>query len=202
MTPFELSLRQSLEEERVRMSNSWFFKWHNINIPNHVVDVEDFYGGRFHVGGIVFEGQVQMLYWRSVGKYLLDRVHKIFADWSAACASYPLEKQILSLETTAAAARTFVSQTIQTGKSTDKALRGRGFPDSVQEYYASGPHVEANAEIERMKDAHLALLVVPTTETLKSLPKRIEEFLVTWKGMCTAFGLLIAAVSFIARFLI
>lgn len=78
MTPFEFQLRHELNEAFVRMANEWFSKWHNLNIEGRVVDVEDFYGRRFHTGGVKFQGQIQELYWRSVGKYLADKIHETF----------------------------------------------------------------------------------------------------------------------------
>ena len=56
MTPFELNLRNVLDVERQRFTNKWLFPWHNINIQNRVVDVEDFRGGKFAVGGFLFPG--------------------------------------------------------------------------------------------------------------------------------------------------
>ncbi len=65
-TPFEISLVHELGQDVIRMANDWFFKWHSINIENRTVDVEDFYGGRITVGGIMFQGQIQEIYWSSV----------------------------------------------------------------------------------------------------------------------------------------
>src|SRR5258707_212860 len=87
-TPFEISLVHELGQDVIRMANDWFFKWHSINIEGQHVDVEDFYGGRITVGGFVFQGQIQDIYWSSVGKHLVDRVHKGFRQWETECATY------------------------------------------------------------------------------------------------------------------
>jgi hypothetical protein len=81
MTPFELNLRNELGIERQRFANKWLFPCHNINIPNRVVEVEDFRGGTFAVGGIVFQGQIQELYWQAIGRYLVAKVHETLRKW-------------------------------------------------------------------------------------------------------------------------
>ena len=108
------------------MANGWFFKWHNINIPNRVVEVEDFYGGQFAVGGIVFQGQIRDLYWRSVGKHLIDRVHKGFKQWEAASAAYPLNLKSCSLDALEHILNGYIARIVQKAVETDRALRGRG----------------------------------------------------------------------------
>ena len=73
-TPFELSLEDELDLERQRFVNEWLFRWHNINIAGKVVEVEDFRGGKFHVGGIVFQGQIQEMNWNAIERYLSRKV--------------------------------------------------------------------------------------------------------------------------------
>ena len=58
MTPFNLTIENELDIERQRFENKWLFPWHKLNMQGKHVDVEDFRGGRFHVGGIKFEGQI------------------------------------------------------------------------------------------------------------------------------------------------
>lgn len=140
------------------MANEWFFPWHNLNIEGRTVDVEDFYGRRLHYGGIRFEGSPQIAYWRSVSKYLADKTHEVFRRWKEAAQEYPADLQETSLEGTALDLRSFVRRIVEHAVSTDQRLRGRGFPEKVQAYNATGVHSNANAEIERLRVAHSLLI--------------------------------------------
>ena len=100
MTPFELNLQNELEIEWQRFSNKWLFIWHNINIRNRTVDVDDFRGGRIHVGGVPFEGQLQQIYWQAIGRYLIATIHNIFRRWDEDTHSYPSNARRSSREVT------------------------------------------------------------------------------------------------------
>ena len=158
LTPFELALRRELEGEFVRMDSEWFFRWHNINNQGMSVDVDNFYGGRIRVGGIVFQGQVQSIYWRSVERYLIEFAHQQFRRWRENVEQYARDIQERSLEGTAGQLRTFSSRICQHAIDTDRRLRGRGQPQKVEPYNASGVQSASNAEIERLRQAYSALL--------------------------------------------
>ena len=79
-TLFEISLVHELDQDSIRMANDWFFKWHSINIPNRGVDVDDFYGGRISVGGIVFQGQYKTFTGRRSASIYLIACTKGFAS--------------------------------------------------------------------------------------------------------------------------
>jgi len=98
MTPFELNLQSELEIEWQRFANKWLFIWHNINIPHYSVDVEDFRGGRIHVGGIVFEGQIQQIYWQAIDRYLAATIRDSFHKWDEGTRPYPEKARLTSLE--------------------------------------------------------------------------------------------------------
>jgi hypothetical protein len=157
-TPFELALRHELEGEYVRMANEWFFRWQNLNIEGHVVDVENFFGGRFHTGGIRFEGTIRDSYWHSIQKYLADKTHSIFVRWGVETKVYPAELRETSLEGIALDLRGFTRRIIEHAVNTDRRLRGRGFPERVEPYDATGLHSNSNAKIERLRAAHMLLL--------------------------------------------
>jgi hypothetical protein len=162
-TPFDLALRHELEGEYIRMANEWFFKWHNLNIKGHVVDVENFFGGRFHTGGIRFEASIRDSYWHSVQKYLTDKTHSTFVRWSEETKDYPAELRAVSLEAVALDLRGFTRRIVEHAISTDRRLRGQGFPERVEPYNASGLHSNINAEIERLRAAYELLL--PNADT-------------------------------------
>jgi hypothetical protein len=181
-TPFELKLRHELDLEFRRMDSDWFLRWHNLNIRNAVVDVDRFDGGRIHTGGIVFEGQVQQIYWETVGRFLKQKIHATFALWKSEAADYLIEQRRLSLEGISSSLRLFVSKIIKHGVETDRRLRGRGYPTSVKEFNASRFQSAVNAEIECLRAAHLSLIPVPSQ---RLFVHGVERFFSTWPGIMT-----------------
>jgi len=158
MTPFELNLRNVLDVEWQRFTNKWLFPWHNINIQNRIVDVEDFLGGKFAVGGFLFQGDLQQRYWQAIDRYLVAKVHDVFQKWDEETRSYTESKRRSCIEGTDKLLRGFVSAIIKKATDTDRRLRGRGFPDKVPVYNSSGEHSHANAEISRLADSHRSLI--------------------------------------------
>lgn len=193
LTPFELKLRHDLEIEFRRMDHDWFFQWYNLNIRGHVVDVDSFDGKRIHTGGAVFGDTVQQNYWEAVERYLRQKTHETFVNWKIETEQYPAKGQASSLEGTVALLRKFAARIIEKGVETDRRLRGRGFPKQVPEFNASRFHTAANAEIERLKTAHLGLIAEPDKET--GIAQRAEDFLSTRHGIISALVLLVAILS-------
>jgi class 3 adenylate cyclase len=158
MTPFELNLRHALDIERQRFGNKWLFPWHNINIANHRVEVEDFQGGKFAVGGIVFQGQIRDLYWQAISRYLIGEAHETFRKWAEETKAYPGQVRRLSLNGTNTLVKGFVAGIIKRAVDTDRALRGRGFPEKVAVYDPRRELSNANDEISRLTDSYRALI--------------------------------------------
>lgn len=176
MTPFELALQNELDVEAQRFINKWLFIWHNYNIEGRVVDVEDFRGGNFHPGGGVFQGQIQELYWQAIGRYLSGKIHEIFRRWDDETRSYPADSRNSSLAGTEICARQFVAKIIKESTDTDRALRGRGYPDRIGQYNSTGYHSHANAEILRLVASHRALIENSAAKSLKlTLRRRFEK---------------------------
>lgn len=194
MTPFELNLQNKLAVEQQRFVNKWLFPWHNINIPSRVVDVEDFRGGRIAIGGVVFEGQVQEVYWRAISRYLTSEVHETFQKWNEETRPYPDDKRLTSLEGTQRLLMQFVGGIIARAKDTDRRLRGRGFPDQVPIYEASREHSHANTEILRLAESHRALMEHAASTAQPSLIQRLEDLGTAYRGTIAIFALICAII--------
>lgn len=199
-TPFDLSLPHELDSEAQSFANNWLFKWHNLNIEDGVVDVEDFYGGNFGVGGIVFEGQIRELYWRSVEKYLAGKIHSTFEKWDFVTSKYPCELRQLSLDRTRLCLLQFASRVVDRARDTDRRLRGRGFPDKVTQRNVSGLQSGLVAEIDRLTAAYASLLQTPVIAD-KSLIAQAEEFFTSWRGTIAVLGIFLALIFGILKIL-
>ena len=189
MTPFEVTLRHELDTEYNRFINAWLFRWHSIGEGE--VDLEDFFGGRFHLGGVAFHGGVQRSFWRSVEKYLVDKAHGIFAQWDGATKGYPEKSRRSSLEGIGHELRDFTRRIMERAVTTDRALRGNGNPQSVEKYNATGHHSHVNAEIFRLVAAH-GTLIEKSRDLPLRLRERIENYLANHKGIIGLIGLLVA----------
>lgn len=198
-TPFILALEPQLDVEWQRFANNWLFRWHNLNMEGRVVDVEDFRGGRFHVGGIVFQGQIQNMYWQAIRRYLDQKIREVFKRWDEETASYPYEMKLESLERTEHLLRFFATRVITQATNTDRALRGNGNPNSVPEYNSSGLRSGAFASILRLVEAHKRLLgprpESPVVSPVKSWGVRFEEWYARNKGVTWLIGIAIAIIG-------
>jgi hypothetical protein len=86
------------------------------------------------------------------------------------------------------------------GYETDRRLRGRGFPDSVEKYGQAEHFLHgAVVEVDRLKAAHLALIPVDEVKAKPTLLKQIEDHFTKWRGVYAAAGLCLAAVGLIAK---
>jgi hypothetical protein len=81
MTPFEVYLESELNIEWQRFANEWLFKWHGMTYEGGVTDVDEFRGGRIRYRGIKFGRQQQEIFWQSIDRYLIQKVHEIFRRW-------------------------------------------------------------------------------------------------------------------------
>jgi hypothetical protein len=173
MTPFELTLRNELDVEWQRFANKWLFQWHMMNVEGKSFQVEDFRGGTISYGGILFGGQQQSVYWQAIGRYLKGKVHESFRRWDEETKSYPSAMRQSSLEGLNRILWEFVGHIMRNAYSTDQALRGRGHPKKDKAVEGTAVHANANAEIERLNQAHMALL--PRVEE-PSKSSRVERF--------------------------
>jgi hypothetical protein len=195
MTPFEINLQHELDAEFVRMANEWFFKWFNISGEhNRIVDVPTFFGNNFHTAGIVFEGQIQELYWRSVQKYLTDKIHETLRRWDEVTKEYTLDLRGESLKRTGEILCNFSERIISHGVDIDRRLRGRGFPKNVPEYNADRQRSTINAQIIRLEQSYNNL--IPKIKHQRNVKFTIiDKFKIwteSWRSVVGFFALLFA----------
>jgi hypothetical protein len=157
MTPFEISLDRLLTVETQRFANDWLFKWHNLNIEGHTVDVDRFDGGMIHLGGIKFGDQQQQIFWQAISRYMNRKVHETFSEWDLATRSYPDPLRRASIDGIERRLRQFVANIVARSTETDRALRGQGYPGKVQSFESSSYAVSADFEISKLANAHKSL---------------------------------------------
>jgi hypothetical protein len=186
MTPFELSLGHDLDIERQRFGNEWLFKWHCLNMEGRTVDVPSFDGGRITIGGVLFQGQAQSLFWQALGRYLNGKVHETFQKWDQDTRVYPAGLRSSSLDETERLLRQFVAGIAHRALETDRAIRGRGVPVTDTPIEGSGMHSGVNVEILRLADAYRALLPAVDSDIEPSLWRRVVDSLNVKPG---AFGM-------------
>jgi hypothetical protein len=199
MTPFELAIQVELAVEWQRFNNEWLFPWHNLNIEGRIVDVPNFQGaGRITIGGVLFQGQQQDIYWQAIARYLNQKIHEVFRRWDTETSSYPNNFRSNSLDAVENLLRQFVAKIVSLANDTAGRLKGRGFPQNAMPFNSSGYHSGANAEILRLGEAHRLLMVGKAEnvgpQTEKQTPSKwIEKFYTEKKGLIYFSGVLITA---------
>lgn len=199
MTPFEVSLESELSIESTRFANEWLFKWHNLNIPGHTVDVDRFDGGQIHLGGITFGHQQQQIFWQAIGLYLNRKIHEIFGRWDAETRTYPNNMRRASIDGVEQRLQQFVVRIVKHSTDTDRRLRGRGFPEKVPAFDSTAYQSRAKAEILRVAASHRALLDQSNATQLLSRKQRVENYLSNHKGIMTAIALAVAVIGLVVR---
>jgi hypothetical protein len=165
MTPFELTVQSELDVEWQRFNNEWLFPWHNLNIEGRIVDVPNFQGtSRITIGGCLFQGQQQDIYWQAIGRYLNQKIHEVFRRWDTETSSYPSKLRSGSLDGVDHLLKRFVAKIVTLANDTALRLKARGYPQNVTPYNSTGYHSAANVEIIRLVEAHKSLMAHKTDD--------------------------------------
>jgi hypothetical protein len=194
-TPFELSLGNDLNVEYQRFANQWLFKWHGMTYQGGITDVEDFRGGRIHLGGVTFGHQPQQIFWQAIERYLLQKVHEIFKRWETETAQYSASIRLLSIDGVERHLNQFVHRIMLHAQDTDRRLRGRGYPQQVELYDPAKHMNPAHAEILRLGQAHKKVLAEAIEKEKKNKEpylfwRQLEAFYANNKGLIWLGGLL------------
>ena len=190
-TPFELDLCHQIEADLLRFSNEWLFQWHKINMPNRIVDVDDFNGRRISLGGCVFEGQPQDIYWQAVGRHLTNYTRATVSRWSVETASYPIKLKVASLKKCEALLIYYIAQIVSRATDTDQRLRGRGFPEQDVPLHSSRTQSLANSNARTLIAAQSALLAEGTNTWISAA----NRWAIQNAGLLAVCGILIAIAS-------
>ena len=175
MTPFEISLQNELSVERQRFANDWLFKWHGMTYAGGVTHVDDFRGGHIHYAGIRYGAQQQQIFWQALNRYLLAKIHETFKQWDTGTAQYSVATRLLSLDGVQRLLHEFVHCVAQKAQDTDQRLRGQGHPQTVTPYDGSRHMNAAHAQIDRIAQAHKALLAVMATQERRQTVSALEN---------------------------
>jgi hypothetical protein len=185
LTPFGHGLSTSLENERLRMVNEWFFPWHSLGYGGRV-EVDDFNGRRIRIGGVKFSGSAELVYWSAVQRYIANKVNDTFESAVAEIrATSPSNAQSI-VEDTSRLLTPFCQRIVGEAIETDRRLKGAGFPDPT---YRS-PHaarISFIGDIEARKNSIVAFYYrEPSAD--QSLGLRVEKFVEKNKGKLLIIG--------------
>jgi len=190
MTPIALRIQLSLDAERQRMRNEWFFKWHFIG-RDGPVEIDGFDGRKIRYGGIKFEGTPRHVYWGTLKRYLKMKNGETFDRLEAEVKGYP-EPQIQSaINETKTIMETFARGLIGDAIDKDRVLRGDGInfppPDRGQ-----GERLTIFHEIESRAQALTELCARPQS---RSWLKKTENFLREYKQIVALLLVLVGAIG-------
>jgi hypothetical protein len=200
LTPFGHRLSNSLENERLRMTNEWFFPWHSLGYGGRV-DVDDFNGRRIRIGGVEFSGSAELVYWSTVKRYLANKINDTFAAAEAEIRATSATNAQAIVEDASRLLTPFCQRIVGEAIETDRRLKGKGFPDPrYQSHHAA--RISFLGDVDARKRSILAFYC-RENESKSSLGARVEKFVERNKGklQITAaivgiLGLGIAALKF------
>jgi hypothetical protein len=109
-----------------------------------------------------------------------------------------------SLEGVEVLLKGFVARIVKHATDTDRALRGRGFPNSVQPYNSSGIHSSANAQILGTAEAHRHIanqsrLHPPPPPAQLSGLQQLEAWYGNNKALVWVIGLVVAVIGVVVK---
>jgi hypothetical protein len=159
MTPFDLALQNDLSIECQRFANKWLFPWHGMTYEGGSTDVDDFRGGRIRYSGVQFDYQRQQIFRQAVERYLVQKIHSTYQQWDEKTRDYPSVARKASLEMTGQSLLTFVGCINGRSRKTYEVLLRWAYEGNQQVFQTIDCTPRAQAEINRMAEAHGALLM-------------------------------------------
>jgi hypothetical protein len=192
LTPFGLRLSTRLENERLRMSNEWFFPWHSLGY-GATVDVDDFNGRRIRIGGVRFSGSTETVYWSAVRRFIANQINNIFEAAEDEIRATSASNARAIVEDASGLLITFCQRILGEAIETDRRLKGSGFPDpNYQSPHAA--QVLFRGDVEKRKNSMMAFYYQEQTSK-QSFGKRIEKFVEKKKGKLQVAGSIVAILS-------
>jgi hypothetical protein len=150
-TPFGYRLATELDNEFLRMANEWFFPWHGLN-SGRPVNVDGFDGRRISYEGIGFTGSPEIVFWKTLRRYVGNKLDSIFNAAEAEIRLVGHDRAAAIAEDTAHELRFYFARLLKHAIEVDRALKGKGFPDPN---YTSplSQGIGYSAAIEHRRDA-------------------------------------------------
>jgi hypothetical protein len=150
MTPFGHRLQTDLEIELVQINRQWLFRWFGLT-SGHLVEVEDFLGGRITYQNLEFSGSPELVYWAALGLYLRKTISSTFDRAEVEVRLRP--KEVAAIANDAALLlNSFSGRLFGQAFETARRLKGRGFPPAKYNPPPNALHGYAG-EIEARKVA-------------------------------------------------
>lgn len=118
-------LEITLDDEYRFMGNNWFFKWHFIG-NEKPIEIDSFDGRMIHYGGIGFSGSAELVYWRTIARYLRNKVSQIFDTLEIDLANCDIGQRRQALAEAQQLVRSFTARIRRAASEKDRILRGNG----------------------------------------------------------------------------
>jgi hypothetical protein len=164
-TPFGYRLCSELENEFLRMTNEWFFKWHALGWGGAMV-VDDFNGRQISYAGNAYSGSPHFVFWDAVRRYVSNKINSVFEGAENEIRAIGTEHVQAIADDTAAVLSAFCRRILDKAVETDHNLNGDGL-----QYVSSAAFSSFFPEIEHRKQVLVQFYIQPK-QTDKSLPPK------------------------------
>ncbi|MGL4636866.1 MAG: hypothetical protein ACRCWF_12860 [Beijerinckiaceae bacterium] len=125
LTPIANRLSLALQQERERLYNEWFFKWHHIG-GQHTIEMDDFAGGKIIYSGLQFWGSPRQVYWATIKRYVRNKTAENLRDIESQISNFSYEKGLLILEECEQLLSGHFREVTNYAVKKDRILRGNG----------------------------------------------------------------------------
>lgn len=133
---FQTIIGQKLElviqQELLRMTNEWFFKWHFIGSDGPSVEIESFRGSPICYDGLAYSGTPVMVFWDTISRYRKIKVSELFDLVELQLPKYSKHIREQSIVEASRLIKMFASSIQRQAIEKDRILRGDGisFPQA------------------------------------------------------------------------
>ncbi|MBV1831993.1 hypothetical protein HNW77_03650 [Komagataeibacter sp. AV436] len=153
MTPIGARLVVMLSDERQRMANEWFCKWHYIS-GSMPVEIESFNGRLIRYGGIRYTGVPQTIYRQTIQHYLAKKICEVFYGIEDEILRYPFAIRVQALSEAKSFITDFAQQIRHEAVEKDRILQGDGFKfpqrQDIGEWVGSQPQ-DIAARVDQLR---------------------------------------------------
>ncbi len=132
LSPIHYAMSHRLDAEFVKLDRDKITHWLMHFSANLPIDIDDCRGGRIRIGGVKFSGSARHVYWSFIMPCLADIIDETLNAANEMGRKHSPELSRKGLDETAELLKQFGQRTFRRMVEVDRALRGEGYPETVQ----------------------------------------------------------------------
>jgi hypothetical protein len=202
MTPIGHQLQNFIDAEWKKLERDKITHW-QMNFRRGL-NIDDGRGGKITLGGdMAFEGTPRKIFWQSIDPHLDDTVTTALRMAHDLGRQFANDVAVKGMEDTRLLLHGLVNRTFGRMVEVDRAMRGKGYPDNVAAYDASGPMATWIGQIDQRHSAYISAYEAANVTTKQT---KVAKFM-QWcdqhrvEAIVTLTGAILGLVVVILEFL-